>query len=206
MCFQGFTIKRKTAVKIRFFSFLNNKSAYYKEHLIPFGEYTPWWFTLFRLLLPDFNMDNLVASSNEDIFTINNIKAFSSICFEILFSTEILDRSKEANIHIHISDLGWFDNTIAIDYLLNVARMRAIETSKPIIYSVNKSNSAFIDHRGNILKQQTNQGTYLINQPIVPQQGTTFYTKYKNNPLLGTITILFSILAFRHGKKNKIIE
>ncbi|WP_201341271.1 hypothetical protein [Abyssogena phaseoliformis symbiont] len=97
--FSGVYYQEKDSSKNTIFSFLNNKPAYYKEHLIPFGEYTPWWFNLLRSLLPDFNMDNLVVSSNEDIFTINNIKVFGSICFEILFSTEIIDRSKEANIH-----------------------------------------------------------------------------------------------------------
>jgi apolipoprotein N-acyltransferase len=43
-----------------------NKPVYYKEHLIPFGEYTPWWFTLLRPLLPKFNMDSLFAGSNEN--------------------------------------------------------------------------------------------------------------------------------------------
>jgi apolipoprotein N-acyltransferase len=187
------------------FSFSKNKPVYYKEHLIPFGEYTPWWFTLLRPLLPKFNMDNLFPGSNEDNFTIDNIKVFSSICFEILFSTELLDRSKDANIHIHISDLGWFDNTIAIDYLLNVARMRVIETSKPMVYSVNKGYSAFIDHKGVIMSKQSSFGLYMLNQILVPQQGTTFYTKYKNTPLLGTIILLFFIFIFRRGKKSKAI-
>jgi hypothetical protein len=43
-------------------------------------------------------MDSLFAGSNENNFTVDNIKVFSSICFEILFSTELLDRSKDANI------------------------------------------------------------------------------------------------------------
>ncbi|VVM21696.1 hypothetical protein BSPWISOXPB_2604 [uncultured Gammaproteobacteria bacterium] len=193
-------------VKTRFLVFSKNKPVYYKEHLIPFGEYTPWWFTLLRPLLPKFNMDSLFAGSNENNFTVDNIKVFSSICFEILFSTELLDRSKDANIHIHISDLGWFDNTIAIDYLLNVARMRVIETSKPMVYSVNKGHSAFIDHKGVIMSKQSISGLYMLNQTLAPQQGTTFYTKYKNTPLLGTIILLFFIFIFRRGKKSKTIN
>ncbi|CAC9597060.1 Apolipoprotein N-acyltransferase (EC 2.3.1.-) / Copper homeostasis protein CutE [uncultured Gammaproteobacteria bacterium] len=204
--FSGVYYQEKDGSKNTIFDFKEKKPVYYKEHLIPFGEYTPWWFTLLKPFLPKFNMDNLTASSNEAIFTINNIKAFGSICFEILFSTELLDRSKDANIHIHISDLGWFDNTIAIDYLLNIARMRAIETSKPMIYSVNKGYSAFIDHRGEIMHKQSSAGLYMLNQTLSPQQGTTFYTEYKNAPLLGTIMLLFIIFAFHRGKKNKITQ
>ncbi|CAC9439601.1 Apolipoprotein N-acyltransferase (EC 2.3.1.-) / Copper homeostasis protein CutE [uncultured Gammaproteobacteria bacterium] len=203
--FSGVYYQEQDGSKNTLFSFSKNKPVYYKEHLIPFGEYTPWWFTLLRPLLPKFNMDNLFPGSNEDNFTIDNIKVFSSICFEILFSTELLDRSKDANIHIHISDLGWFDNTIAIDYLLNVARMRVIETSKPMVYSVNKGYSAFIDHKGVIMSKQSSSGLYMLNQILVPQQGTTFYTKYKNTPLLGTIILLFFIFIFRRGKKSKAI-
>jgi apolipoprotein N-acyltransferase len=74
-----------------------------------------------------------------------------------------------------------------------------------MVYSVNKGYSAFIDHKGVIMSKQSSSGLYMLNQILVPQQGTTFYTKYKNTPLLGTIILLFFIFIFRRGKKSKAI-
>ncbi|WP_225879283.1 nitrilase-related carbon-nitrogen hydrolase [Isorropodon fossajaponicum symbiont] len=182
---------------------MNSKQpVYYKQHLIPFGEYTPNWFLSFKSLLPKFHMDELITYKNQHQHIIfKDLKLFASICFELLSSKELLQNSKQANIHIHISDLGWFDNHNVASCLLKVARIRAIETAKPIIYSVNQDIPAFIDYKGNILKQQHNQDTYVLNQKVAPQQGTTFYAQYQDRPVLVLLCSLFQ--AWKKSTKNK---
>jgi hypothetical protein len=65
--------------------------------------------------------------------------------------------------------------------------------SRPILIALT-SDSTFLRVFGKVFYQI-----------LVPQQGTTFYTKYKNTPLLGTIILLFFIFIFRRGKKSKAI-
>ena len=176
------------------------ESVYYKEHLIPFGEYTPGWFSLFASFIPEITMDNLKTFPNNTNFRHKDIVMFASICFEALFSVELLERSKDAHLHLHASNLGWFDNSIAVEYLLNILQMRAIETSKPILYSVNKGYSAVIDHKGRIAAKQQKQGTYLLDYEITTQKGTTPYAEYRNFPILIFIGLVLIIFMYRSRK------
>jgi apolipoprotein N-acyltransferase len=52
--------------------------------------------------------------------------------------------------------------------------MRVIETSKPMVYSVNKGYSAFIDHKGVIMSKQSSSGLYMLNQILALTSDSTF--------------------------------
>jgi apolipoprotein N-acyltransferase len=200
--FTGLYYKKYGKSTNTIFSLDDNKPVYYKEHLIPFGEYTPYWFSLFKSLIPNLNMDDLTLVKNGKTFNYQDITIYGSICYEALFSEELLARSKDANLHIHVSDLGWFDNTTAVDYLLNVLRIRAIETSKPVIYSVNHGYSAFINNKGKIQKIQTKDGVFAMDDTITTQQGITPYERYKNYPLLVFISIILLVFVGRYFRNN----
>ena len=180
----------------------NNKIAYIKQHLIPFGEYTPKWMFVFKKFMPSVFMNDIATNKTYTPIIINGVVLSPSICYEILFGDELRKRDKGTNILVHISDLGWFYNTIAKDYLLNVARIRAQEVQKPMIYVVNFGNSAFISPYGeieSIAKQSTD--TYAIYRNIIPFVGQTPYAKYGSTPLLIwifvilTISLIFSFIS-----------
>lgn len=186
----------------------NNKMAYIKQHLIPFGEYTPQWMITFQEFIPSIFMNDISSDKVYTPIITNGIVLAPSICYEILFGDELRERNSEANILVHISDLGWFYNTIAKDYLLNVARVRAQEVQKPMIYVVNYGNSAFLSPYGEveyISKQSTD--TYAMYNNIIPYAGQTPYAKYGSTPLLGWLfgliitSSVFSLIL----KRKKVV-
>lgn len=178
------------------------KVIYTKQHLVPFGEYTPSFLSILDTILPEFYMGDMIKIKTDLVSTIKDVKIAPTICYELLFSEEMVVGMGEANLLLNISDLGWFDHAVAEKYLLNVARVRSLESQKPMIYVVNEGESAFISYRGEILKKatQTNK-TESIQQNVVPREGLTPYTRYGNAPLYscGFLLILF---LFREYKTN----
>lgn len=164
--------------------------VYTKQHLMPFGEFTPSWLKFFSQLLPNFAMDDLTKSLSSSYIKIDDINFSPSICYEILFSDELRNRSANANILLDISDLGWFENSWAKPYLFEVARMRAIENQKPMIYVANQGKSAFISYDGTSQTSSATKGVHTLYRTIIPREGVTPYVNYGNIPLFTWVMIL----------------
>ena len=74
------------------------------------------------------------------------------ICYEALFSNEILGKVKEAKWMLNITNDAWFGNAGGPKQHLNIARMRALENNIPLIRVSNNGISAKISQNGMIEK------------------------------------------------------
>ena len=100
--------------------------------------------------------------------------------------------------------MGWFEQGWAQSYLLQLARMRAIESQKPIVYVVNKGLSAFIDKNGIVMKISRPNLQESLYHTVIPQEGNTLYTQYGNKMiLLYFLGILLLFLLNKRYLKNK---
>ena len=181
--------------------------VYSKQHLLPFGEYLPAWLTPLSFLMPDINMGQLYAAPSSAPVSWNELKIASSICFEILFATQLASASRNANFIVNLSDLGWFNNSWAASYLLTNAQARAIESGKPLLYSSNQGVSAFIEYDGSIMQTNTSSDTSAIYQAITPRTGSTWYALWGNYPIIIYCILLLIItgmcyLLFTKNHKN----
>jgi len=177
----------------------NLTTLYIKNHLIPFGEYTPKWL---KVISPNLPMNNIDTKVYKKIFKINNITFAPSICYELLFPNELRESANKANVLLHISELGWFSNSWAAKYLENLARITALMFQKSLIYSVNSGYSAYIDKDGTILNKAPKKGFYLIEFNLTLYKGNSLYSKYGYL----SIVILFGIwslliILFYKGKR-----
>lgn len=201
----GAYVKRQNKTINTVFSLSEEEILYSKQHLLPFGEYTPSWVEKFKYFIPEVYMNNLNKDENfNKIINVNGLKISPSICFEILFPNELRKKNNESNMLVHISDLGWFEQGWAQSYLLQLARMRAIESQKPIVYVVNKGLSAFIDKNGIVMKISRPNLQESLYHTVIPQEGNTLYTKYGNKMiLLYFLGILLLFLLNKRYLKNK---
>lgn len=123
---------------------------YDKAHLVPYGEYLPM-----RTILEPLGLSRLVAGSIDFIAgpgprTIDLGpwgKAGMQICYEIVFSGEVIDRRDRPDYIFNPSNDGWFGSWGPPQHLAQ-ARMRAIEEGLPILRSTTTGISAVIDARG----------------------------------------------------------
>lgn len=133
-------------------------SGYYtKRHLVPFGEYTP----LESLLAPlerrlNIPQSMLIAGNlDQPLLKVDGLTIAPFICYEIAYPSLVKRSAKQADMLLVITDDSWFGQSIASAQHLQIARMRAIESNKPLIFSSNTGPSALIDGNGRILQQST---------------------------------------------------
>ncbi len=169
---------------------------YRKRHLVPFGEYFP---------VPDFlrewmEMNNLPSfdlirgEKHQSLIKYNDeINIAASICYEIAFGSEQLHAFPEANLLINVSNDAWFGDSIAPHQHLQITRMRAAETGRPIVRATNNGISAFINHKGKDMKKSGQFSYEKLQYLVKPRRGSTLYVLLGDAPviLLSSFLILY---------------
>ena len=130
------------------------QSIYDKTFLVPFGEYLP-----LRGLLKHLNIFNNSYRSVDSFSSGTGLKLIKKsgfpiflplICYEALFSNEILGVVKEARWILNITNDAWFGNGGGPKQHLKIARMRALENNIPLIRVSNNGISAKISKSGTV--------------------------------------------------------
>lgn len=124
--------------------------SYAKSHLVPFGEYVPpgfaWFFDWVRIPMSDFG----AGAKQQKPIQIANLKVAMNICYEDLFGEEIIRQLPEATLLVNLSNTAWFGHSLAQPQHLQIARMRAIETGRPMLRATNTGMTAAIGPDGNV--------------------------------------------------------
>ncbi|MDN8034435.1 apolipoprotein N-acyltransferase [Burkholderia vietnamiensis] len=170
---------------------------YDKHHLVPFGEFIPWgfrWFVdLMKMPLGDFARGAPVQKP----FLVHNQPVMADICYEDLFGEEIAatirDNPQPPGVLVNVTNLAWFGDTIALDQHLQIARMRALETGRPMLRSTNTGMTAAIDARGRVLGQLK---PYTIGSLDVRIEGTSGFTPYVTSGNAVVLAVSLMLLAF----------
>jgi apolipoprotein N-acyltransferase len=132
---------------------------YHKHHLVPFGEYVPlqkyFNFLLLSEELQKITGDAMSFSEGIGPQTLfgKNFSFAPLICYEVVFSTKIIDKNNNPDILINLTNDAWFGNTIGPYQHLAHAKMRAIEYRKPMLRVAGTGISAHINEYGKILNQ-----------------------------------------------------
>ena len=128
------------------------QGSYHKRHLVVFGEYYPlrWLLDFLRSWINIPYSDLTPGPDDQALMSVKGIKLGLSICFENVFSRDIMRDLPEANILVNTSNDAWFGDSLAPHQHLQMAQMRAAETGRPMVRSTNTGISAFIDAKGRI--------------------------------------------------------
>lgn len=180
-------------------------NAYYKTRLIPFGEYTPYipFFSL-EGYIPKVELGSLTQwDQKQSPLIIQDIRIASAICFEILFSRHFRSLWRESDLLVFSSDLNWFEDSWAIEQLQQVARLRSLESAKPLLSSTNFGITSIIDSKGKELKRYAeNSNKSYIDSTIILHTGNTPYAVYGNWVVaLASLGLLIALFISRKFKK-----
>ncbi|GAA0734457.1 apolipoprotein N-acyltransferase [Sphingomonas japonica] len=126
---------------------------YDKAHLVPYGEYLPM-----RPILGELGLARLVQGDIDFLEGPGprtlDVPGFGrvgmQICYEIIFSGEVVDRGNRPDLLFNPSNDGWFGRWGPPQHLAQ-ARMRALEEGVPIVRSTPTGISAVIDADGRIV-------------------------------------------------------
>ena len=128
----------------------------------------------------------------------------TSICFEVAFSKEIAAALPQAALLVNVSNDAWFGDSLAPHQHLEMARMRSIETGRPMLRATNTGISAIIDYDGEILASSVQFETAVVTGSITPRQGATPYVRLGNSPLI-ILCSLFLLLAWlKHRRQSRL--
>lgn len=159
---------------------------YYKQHLVPFGEYLPLRSVLGTLLqvMPLPVADFSAGQPGQPLLHAAGYPVGSSICYEVIFGEEVAATLPEAAWLVNVSNDGWFGDSLAPHQHLEMARMRALETGRYLMRATNTGISAIISPRGHIQDVSPQFKVDVVRGVIQPYGGATPYVRLGNYPIV----------------------
>lgn len=173
---------------------------YDKAHLVPYGEYLPMRpvleaIGLSRLAPGDFDFWPGPGPRSLDLGDFG--RTGLQICYEIIFSGQVVDRDNRPDFIFNPSNDAWFGAWGPPQHLAQ-ARMRAVEEGLPVIRSTPTGISAVIDANG-VVKESIAMGVAgRIDTHLPKPKSPTLFARYGNILPIGfAIILLISAIAIR---------
>ena len=121
-------------------------------------------------------------------------KVAVSICYEDAFPAVIRRSLPAATVLVNLSEDAWFGNSLAPHQRLQMARMRALESARPLIRASNNGLSALILADGRVLKSAPQFQQHVLHGLVDPMTGETPFVRFGSLPVL-VVALLVVVLA-----------
>lgn len=177
---------------------------YFKQHLVPFGEYVPlerWLRGLigfFDLPMSSFSW----GPANQPPLRAGDHTLAPFVCYEVVYPALVARDSRHADFILTVSNDSWFGRSIGPHQHFEIARMRALENGRYLIRGTNNGISALVDHRGAVLHSARQFTRMVLQGTVVPMQGTTPFGRWGNLPVVLLALALTLFGAFRGNPKT----
>ena len=186
---------------------LNSESEllykYNKNKLVPFGEFLPFENFFKRIGLKKITQgyQSFSADDKREILEINQLKFIPLICYEIIYSGKINPNKNYYDFILNISEDGWFGKTIGPQQHLSHSIFRSIEEGKNVIRSTNNGISAFVNPKGQIIKQITEKGYFDVKK--IKRVNKTYFAKHGNKIFFYFVLIYTTFIVILKIRENK---
>jgi len=180
--------------------FGRQQGLYHKRHLVMFGEYYPmrWLLDFLSGVINIPYSDLAEGPEKQGLMQVKGYQLGVSICFEDVFSRDILLDLPQANLLVNVSNDAWFGNSTAPHQHMQTAQMRSLESERVMMRATNTGISAFIDHKGRVLSVSDQFATQSISQVVQGRTGATpFYYFAKIQWLISLLPIALLVLGAR---------
>jgi apolipoprotein N-acyltransferase len=124
------------------------------------------------------------------------------ICHEDLVGRDAAQWGTKPNLFLNPSNLAWFDDSWALAQRLQIVRMRALETGRPILRITNTGVTAQIDAFGKVVAQLPTSHSGVLSGAVQPTRGSTPYMLV-GDVLIVVLCTLSILLAFAWTRRNK---
>ena len=183
---------------------------YDKSHLVPYGEYLPlkWLLTplgLSRLVPGDVDF---LPGPGPQTMTLSldgkPVKIGLQICYEIIFSGQVIDRANRPDFLFNPSNDAWFGSWGPPQHLAQ-ARLRAIEEGLPVVRATPTGISAVIDADGRITRSLPLGTAGRIDARLPVAKAPTLFARYGNILPVGfaLLLIAFALLPLARRQTSR---
>ena len=174
------------------------QGAYYKRHLVPFGEFFPapkWLLDIGSLLGLQYS-DFSSGPDEQAPLSVDGTTLGVSICFEDVFGRDIRHALPDAGLLVNVTNDAWFEDSSAPHQHLQIARMRALEMGRTLLRVANTGVSAVIGPDGQLTQTSPQFEVAVLRAQVTPRAGLTPYARFGNAPLwvlslAGLLALLF---------------
>ena len=158
---------------------------YYKQKLVPFGEFVPMRSLIEKLIPPlaDIGLlgDDLLFGEEAVVLDSSDYKIGCGICFDSIY--ESISRKavlSDAEILVISTNDSWFSDSAALEMHNSQSKLRAIETGRYLVRSANTGISSIIDPLGRELKRLGALEEGVIYDDVYMRNNITLYTYIGN--------------------------
>jgi apolipoprotein N-acyltransferase len=124
-------------------------ARYDKWKLVPFGEYMPKWIPV--KITPDVLGTGFTPGTGPATLHIPGLPPVGPlICYEAIFSGEVVDERDRPAWLVNITDDSWFGDSAGPKQAFADARLRAVEEGLPLARAANSGISAMVDPFGRV--------------------------------------------------------
>ena len=180
---------------------------YDKAHLVPYGEYLPM-----RPLLSSIGLSRLAPGDTDfvpgpgprTIALPGWGKVGFQLCYEIIFSGEVVDRDNRPDFIFNPSNDAWFGSWGPPQHLAQ-ARLRAAEEGLPVLRATPTGISAVIDARGVVVAALPWRSAGAIDGVLPPAAiALTPFARFGNPiPLLLAFGMIVAAIALGGGQRYR---
>lgn len=183
-----------------------DQGKYYKRHLVPFGEYLPWWTQWLKgiigfLAIP--MSDFSAGPVQQPMLHVAGIDIAAFICYEITYSDLVLKGLPQAQLLLTISNDAWFGDSLASAQHLQIGQLRALETGRYLIFTANDGITAIVNPEGHIQQQISRFQIDVLTGTVEAMNGITPWMVIGMLPFISVIFILFVLAGWRESVERK---
>lgn len=177
-------------------------TTYYKMHLVPFGEYTPYKKVFSFIEKVTHAIGDITPGTRYTLHDFDGNLFASPICYEIIFPNLVRKFVKNgASFLVTITNDGWYGRSSAPYQHFAIAVFRSVENRRYLLRAATTGISAIIDPHGRILSQTKLETQAFLTGDISPIKSMTFYTKYGD--IISFIGLTLSAIFFILSLKRK---
>ncbi|KAF5271622.1 hypothetical protein FQR65_LT05243 [Abscondita terminalis] len=152
-------------------------ATYYKQRLVIFGEYLPWWIIWAHGLLNllDIPMSSFSPGpSHQPAFNVANVNLGTFICYEIAYSNLVRQALQDhAQLLLTINDDAWFGHSFALAQHLQIGQFQALTTGRYLAFLSNTGLTAIVTPKGKIIAKLPPFETGVLTGSIYKTSGLT---------------------------------
>jgi apolipoprotein N-acyltransferase len=182
------------------------QGTYYKQHLVPFGEYIPQPFEqiIKWLAIPSANLKS--GKKNQPLIRVDNHPIATLICYELAYPELLRKQLPEAEWIVSISDDGWFGRSLAMYQQLQMSQVLSLQTGRFQVVSNNDGLSSIINSEGSIVASLPAFSAGILEENIYPATGTSPWVYFGDLPvlLLCMLAVLWVPLSETVRKKREV--
>lgn len=176
---------------------------YAKRHLVPFGEYSPPLFGWFYRLADIPMSDQTRGAPDQPPMRFGDQRVALNICYEDLFGAELIRALPAATLLLNLSNLAWYGDSLAQPQHLQIARVRALETGRPMLRATNTGMTAVVQPDGRVTGALPGFERGVLRATVQGHAGLTPYARAGNGPALAlaVTVVLVPMLRRRLGAR-----